>query len=107
MSIKELFEDGDVAGDKLFWFQTPKRKDGMAAKASESAKKTSLNKERPSAALRRCSTPNNKGADNTKTPVKKTPSKNDAAAKGKENQQQIVSRSKTPYSLRTLLKRGK
>lgn len=104
--IKELFEEGDIAGDKLFWFQTPKRKDGMAAKASESAKKAS-DQAKLSTTLRRCPTPNSKDASNLKTPLKKTPRKKNGSAKDKENQQQIVLRSKTPYRLRTRLKRRK
>ncbi|KAL1132699.1 hypothetical protein AAG570_010651 [Ranatra chinensis] len=36
-----LFEEGDVAGSQMFGFQTPKRKNALANKASESASKAS------------------------------------------------------------------
>lgn len=110
MFIKEFFEDGDIAGDKLFWFQTPKHKDAMAVKASESANKVS-DQRRP--VVRRRPTTNMQEVDvdtaNRKTQIKKTPSKQqDAAAKDNDkNKQQFIIRSKTPYSLRTCLKRRK
>ena len=74
----------------------------MAVKASESAKKISFNQEKTPATPTRRSALNSKDTSNTK----ETPNKN-GIAKGKENQPQVVSRTKTPYSLQTRLKRRK
>uniref|UniRef100_A0A1B6D3J5 Origin recognition complex subunit 2 n=1 Tax=Clastoptera arizonana TaxID=38151 RepID=A0A1B6D3J5_9HEMI len=90
-----LFEENDVSGSQMFGFQTPKRKGAMAIKASLSSSKT---------------TPSGKVNDsqNVKSKVKKNDEKSLTPVfvrLEKLDLSAVKRTTKTPYSLRTKIKK--